>query len=202
MIKNIVSDLGGCLFLCDFKHIAENLTKHSLLNVERVLKIIDQGNDYKDYEKGLIGSETFYRKIREKIDFRDSFKVFKKIWMGHIFSVNAEYAKLCFNLLKRDYKIYCLSNINELHWEKLTNVFHEMALFHGCFLSFKMKKAKPNLEIYEEIITKIGGKPNEFIFIDDRKENVEGAQKAGMHALLYRHKKHDEFVKTIELFLK
>lgn len=130
MIKNIVSDLGGCLFLCNFEYLAKNLAKQSSLNSEKIEKIITRGSDYKDYEKGLISSEIFYKRMKEKINFRSSFEVFKKIWMDQFFSVNKEYAKIILNLLKKGYKIYCLSNINELHWKKITSDFYEMALFH------------------------------------------------------------------------
>lgn len=203
MIKNVVSDLGGCLFFCDFKKVTEGLAKQSWLNGARIYKEMDWGNDYKDYEKGLINSETFYKKIKEKINFKNSFETFKKIWIEEIiFSVNKEYAKLCLAFLKKGYKIYCLSNINELHWKKISEDFFEMELFHGCFLSFQMKKTKPSPEIYEEVITKIKSRPNEFLFIDDRKENVEGAKKAGMRALLYNYKKHAEFTKKISKLLE
>lgn len=197
MIKNIVSDLGGCLFLCNFKHIAEGLAEQSSLSWGKIEKIITQGSDYKDFEKGLIIPEIFYKRMKEKIKFRNSFEVFKKIWMEHFFLVNKEYAKILLNLLKNGYKIYCLSNINEMHWKAITSNFYEMAFFHGCFLSFQMKKVKPHLEIYEEMVIKTGNEPDKSLFIDDKEENIKGAKKAGMRALLYCHKKHAEFEKTI-----
>ncbi|MEK7596060.1 MAG: HAD-IA family hydrolase [Patescibacteria group bacterium] len=203
MIKNIISDLGGCLFFCDFKSATEKLAEYSSLSGKMIFEKIDSKNeDYKNFIKGLISPEIFYKKIKEKINFNNSFETFKKIWMEQLFSVNKEYAKLCIVLLKSGYKIYCLSNIDEMHWKKITGDFYEMDFFHGCFVSYQMKKIKPATEIYEEVITKIKGQPDEFLFIDDRKENVEGARKTGMYALLYRHKEHDEFVKTIELLLK
>ena len=201
MIRNIVSDLGGCLFLCDFKHIAERLAKQSSSSEEKIEKMITRGKDYKDYEKGIISSEIFYLRMKEKINFRGSFELFKKIWMEQFFSVNPEYAKLLINLLKLDYKIYCLSNINELHWKKITNDFYEMAFFHGCFLSFKMKKIKPDLEIYKEIIEKIKDPTQKFLFIDDKEKNLKGAKKAGMHSLLYHREKHDEFLEKMNFSL-
>ncbi|MBI2628229.1 MAG: HAD-IA family hydrolase [Candidatus Niyogibacteria bacterium] len=201
MIKNIVSDLGGCLIICDFKYVVDGLAKYSLLSDEKILKIIERGNDFRDYQKGLISSEIFYRRMKEKINFEGSFETFKKIWMEQLFSVNKEYAKLCVDLLKRGYKIYCLSNINELHWKKISNNFCEMEIFHRCFLSYQMKKIKPFLEIYEEIIIKTEGLPHEFIMIDDKEENIKGAKKAGMHALLYDWKKHAEFAQMISKLL-
>ena len=42
---------------------------------------------------------------------------------------------------------------------------------------------KPDPEIYERALARLGVSPAEAIFVDDRLKNVEGARQVGMHAL-------------------
>jgi epoxide hydrolase-like predicted phosphatase len=44
---------------------------------------------------------------------------------------------------------------------------------------------KPDPEIYERALSRLGVAPAEAIFVDDRLKNVEGARQVGMHALHY-----------------
>ncbi|GAA3665776.1 HAD family phosphatase [Nonomuraea antimicrobica] len=48
------------------------------------------------------------------------------------------------------------------------------------FYSGKMGLVKPDREIYDEMARELGADPSEIVFIDDREENVEGAERAGM----------------------
>ncbi|MFC5832182.1 HAD family hydrolase [Nonomuraea insulae] len=48
------------------------------------------------------------------------------------------------------------------------------------FYSGRMGLVKPDREIYEELARGLGADPSEVVFIDDRQENVEGAERAGM----------------------
>lgn len=47
--------------------------------------------------------------------------------------------------------------------------------------------AKPDPAIYHLAATRLGLKPTECLMVDDKPENIEGAQKAGMHAHLFQN---------------
>jgi FMN phosphatase YigB (HAD superfamily) len=44
---------------------------------------------------------------------------------------------------------------------------------------------KPQREIYDDAVRGVGVAPGDALFIDDRSENIEGAQAAGLLAELY-----------------
>ncbi|MCK2218904.1 HAD family phosphatase [Actinomadura sp. ATCC 31491] len=48
------------------------------------------------------------------------------------------------------------------------------------FYSGRMGLVKPEREIYVEVARELGVAPSEIVFIDDRPENVEGAERAGL----------------------
>ncbi|MGW0804586.1 HAD family hydrolase [Nonomuraea sp. NPDC002799] len=48
------------------------------------------------------------------------------------------------------------------------------------FYSGRMGLVKPERAIYDEVARGLGADPSDIVFIDDRPENVEGAERAGM----------------------
>lgn len=52
--------------------------------------------------------------------------------------------------------------------------------------SCELDMLKPEPEIYQHTLDKLGVRAEEALFLDDREENVEGARRVGLHALLFR----------------
>ena len=52
--------------------------------------------------------------------------------------------------------------------------------------SCELSRVKPEPEIYEHTLEKLGVRPEEALFLDDKTENVEGARRLGMRSLLFR----------------
>ena len=87
--------------------------------------------------------------------------------------------KLAKVLRKNDIRTGILSNIFPFAaWMlKLTGGYRG---FDPIILSYKEGVSKPNPRIYQIAIKCIGVKPQEILFIDNLKENILAAQKAGM----------------------
>ena len=74
-----------------------------------------------------------------------------------------------------------LSNLAEIDYEILKEQF-DMNLFDEVFLSYQMHKIKPEKEIFEEVVNKLGKNSKEILFFDDKEKNVEVARKCGIEA--------------------
>jgi putative hydrolase of the HAD superfamily len=61
--------------------------------------------------------------------------------------------------------------------------------FDPVILSFEEKVSKPNPEIYQIAIKRVGARPDEILFIDNLARNITGAKKAGMRTILARNSK-------------
>ncbi len=59
-------------------------------------------------------------------------------------------------------------------------------LFSRVFASFELGFLKPDVRAYSAVAEKLGVKPSEVIFVDDKEENVEGAKKAGMTGVVFK----------------
>ena len=77
---------------------------------------------------------------------------------------------------------YLLSNTRKEWFEYLDSIYHITKYVKYSFLSYKIKKLKPNLDIFWEAIKQIGAEPQHIIFIDDSIDNIRAALATGMHA--------------------
>lgn len=82
--------------------------------------------------------------------------------------------------------ISVLSNTNALHWNK--QIDHELItdLFDVQFTSYSIDMVKPDAEIFEYVVAKLGVAPEHILFLDDNEPNVEGAKAVGLHAVRTR----------------
>jgi len=88
--------------------------------------------------------------------------------------------------VKREYgvRIYLLSNIGSLfaEFEHLFPIFDEM---EDRIFSALVGHVKPNRDMFEYLIERTGIDPDETLFIDDAKRNIDGAMAVGIRGYLF-----------------
>ncbi|MDE5718684.1 MAG: HAD-IA family hydrolase [Lachnospiraceae bacterium] len=57
----------------------------------------------------------------------------------------------------------------------------------GGILSYEDKVIKPMPEIYQLLIDRYGLTPEECVFLDDTQRNLDGAEKFGIHTILFKN---------------
>ena len=88
--------------------------------------------------------------------------------------------------LRKDYVVYLLSNTNEIHWKWSCEhafpykTFRVEDYFEHIFLSYEMKMAKPDEEIFRKVLDDAGLDPKETFFIDDSEANCMTARSLGI----------------------
>lgn len=83
------------------------------------------------------------------------------------------------------FKIGLLSNISVTGIDKFIPITERDRLFDATVLSGEVGVTKPSAEIFEIMADRLGVDISECVMIDDLLENVEGANRAGMKAILY-----------------
>ena len=107
-------------------------------------------------------------------------------YMAQEHRINAPLISLITEQLRSEYKIGLLSNIGR---EWINDFFSKHQLhdyFDEVVLSGEEGITKPHPSIFTLIASRLGLDPSECIMIDDIKENCEGAEMAGMHAIHYQ----------------
>ncbi len=82
-------------------------------------------------------------------------------------------------------KIAVLSNMPRELGEDMKTRFDWLREFDHVTLSYEVRSVKPEPEIYQDVIGGLGLPAKETLFLDDRIENVRGAEAVGMRAVLF-----------------
>lgn len=184
-IKNLIVDFGGVLIDLDRQRCLENFRELGLPDVEHTLDLYHQQDFFQQYERGLISSADFRNVIREKIGKDVDDARIDAAWNSFLVSIPTYKLDLLL-ALRKDYVVYLLSNTNEIHWKWSCEhafpykTFPVEDYFEHIFLSYEMKMAKPDEEIFRKVLDDAGLDPKETFFIDDSEANCMTARSLGI----------------------
>jgi glucose-1-phosphatase len=190
-IKNIVFDFGNVLFDIDIPKIEENLLKHFDERAGQAWAQIEKQQLFTRYEVGGIDTPTFVERVRTAggLPYLSAEQVIQS-W-NSIF-VDFPRKRLDFLLtLREEYKVFMLSNINELHenWiedhvqQTLGIQDYRHKYFDKVYMSHLIHLRKPDPDIYAYLLADAGIDPRESIFFDDLLPNVTAANAAGIQGI-------------------
>ena len=181
MIKNIIFDLGNVLIR--FKpeeFINKNIKKEYR---EKFFNVIFKGQEWADLDRGILEYSDVVKIFSEKIPECSS--EIKKLFDNYILDVlepiekNIEIMKS----LKGKYKLFVLSNFHYPAFDYIFKNWEFFKYFDGKIVSGHCKLLKPEKKIYELLCLTYSLKPNECVFIDDTKANIEAAEEFGINGI-------------------
>jgi putative hydrolase of the HAD superfamily len=111
--------------------------------------------------------------------------------------VNPEMLHLARRLKESGVKIAILSNMQSDMLKVMRAKFDWLSEFDVQMYSCEVGMVKPTVEVYLECARRLGVDPDACLFLDDKQPNVTGAEKAGMHALLF-HGQRKEAEKALK----
>ncbi|MBO4673136.1 MAG: HAD family phosphatase [Bacteroidaceae bacterium] len=217
MISTIIFDLGGVLLDIDLIYCMRQMqalgidleafekqgmqtpsnTKAAVLGEG----IVANGATHL-YQTGDISTEEFLEGVRRYCHEGTTREQVLAAWNTCCIDIPQYRLDKLRELKQRGYTICLLSNTNEAHWQKIVkkcfggeDAADRLPVdqyFDHIFLSQEMHMAKPNDDIYLEVLRQIDAKAEECLFIDDSSANLEAAAALGIHTL------HAETSKTKE----
>ena len=178
-MKYFVFDLGGVLSVPMVSKKLYEQIKWKVSYDEFLDKFNNSAESIKVH-KGEISTKEFFEYLKRYMNDNITLEEFKNIYVNNneFFNDTIETIKKLKNL---GYKVYLLSNLKEIDYEKFIKHF-DVSIFDEMFLSFKLGMLKPNDDIYQYVINKLNTKPENIYFFDDNKENVDGAIRNGINA--------------------
>ncbi|MDR2690804.1 MAG: HAD family phosphatase [Dysgonamonadaceae bacterium] len=191
-IKNIVFDLGGVIITLERAEAVRRFREAGLKNAEELLDAYHQKGIFLKLEEGKLTKEEFYDALREEAGRDIPAEVIDNAWMGFLKEV-PEYKLEMLETLRKNYKIYLLSNTNPviMDWAK-SPAFSSQRKSINCFFdkiyaSYQIGCTKPAPEIFAFMLADAGIVPSETLFIDDGIANIEMGKKLGMKTYLARN---------------
>jgi putative hydrolase of the HAD superfamily len=153
--------------------------------------------DLQAVETGLLAPEEYFeRQVRVKVPAWE-YEDLVQLWYD-VFYINHRGAGLFNDLLENGCCAYILSNLAEFNKiaveRKYPEIFEKST---GNFFSYELGYVKPDAIIYRQAAERAGVLPENCVFLDDRIENIEGAQKAGWNAFHYTPETADSVEREI-----
>lgn len=187
-ISCLIFDLGGVIVNLDWDRCVENFRKIGAHEMENLLSTTLQKGFILDYERGMISTDEFRASIRQMSKQHISNEAIDNAWTSLLVDVPEEKLQLLLDL-KKKYKIFMLSNTNEMSFNYcVENYFSQNGTqlndyFDKCYLSYEMKLNKPEVAIYQAILDDNDVKPEECLFFDDSRHNLDVAKCMGIHTM-------------------
>jgi glucose-1-phosphatase len=184
----LIFDFGNVVAFFDYLKICERLGPRLGLTAEAFRqRIVERGfvQLLGRFESGKIGPEAFAGEVTVLSGLSLPYHEFVDAWQD-IFWLNEPVARLIEWLDSEGYTLVLGSNTNILHSTHFRRQFAStLDRFDHLVLSHQVGHIKPSAEFYRACVTAAGLAAASCVFVDDLRENVEGAQRVGMLGLLY-----------------
>lgn len=191
-VKAIIFDFGGVIININYQDTIEAFKALGIEDFETMYTQAQQSDLFNDIETGKISAQRFINGVLDYLPSGTSPNAVVSAWNSMIKDVPSKTLDLLLQLKAKGYKLYLLSNTNEIHidaalraWDK-TNHERPEHIFDKVYLSHEMGMRKPNREIFEFVCEAENLIPSETLFIDDSIQHIEGATSIGLqtHHLL------------------
>lgn len=184
MIKCIIFDLGRVLVPFDFSRAWVRMEARSGIPVAEIRRRVDEAGLFLPFESGAVSPDEFVAGMNRLLGIDLGEQEFSEIW-NSIFLPEALIREELLQLLAQKHRLILLSNTNLIHFRFLREAYPLLRHFHQFVLSYEVGIMKPAVGIYQKAINAAGYLPEECLFFDDIGENVEGAKRAGINAVVF-----------------
>ena len=183
-IKSVIFDWGGVLIDDPNPGLMEFCAKALKVSKEHYIKAHSKFEA--DFQKGLVREDTFWKQICNELNVPkpDTPSLWAEAFEAAYIPRNGMLS-IAASLQENGYKTAVLSNteVPAMQYFHL----HRYEMFDVAVFSCLEGVKKPDREIYEITLKKLGSHPEQAIFIDDKQEYIDGAKEAGINTILFQN---------------
>ena len=184
-IRNLVFDLGVVLVDLDKQRCVEAFRQIGAADIAYYVEHHLTEDLFFDVEVGRITTAQFCDEVRRRACCTATDEQIVWAWNQLLTGIATEKIDRL-EALSRRYRLFLLSNTNEMHWLKCARDFFPCrdltadTLFERIFLSYEMGLAKPDAAIFQTVLDVAALNPAETLFIDDNQSNCATARQLGI----------------------
>ena len=185
-IRNLIFDFGGVILNIDVELTKKAFTGLGFSYPAPGSATVDPSRLFDDLETGTITPEHFRNALRKYFVNPLTDVQIDDAWNALLLDIPEPRIRML-EALKEKYRIFLLSNSNEIHYRcyaaRLRQRFGYAGfdgLFERAWFSHCIGMKKPSPEIFAHVLHQGSLDPAETLFIDDTLVHVEGARKAGI----------------------
>lgn len=188
-IENIIFDLGEVIIDLDFEASIEAFRKILPPQVPSIFSYHKQTQIFDQLETGRISPAMFRDGLRQLCGSPITDEAIDRAWNAMLIRLPQQKMDLV-QSLRKSYQTFVLSNTNSIHIDYVNqfllpplgiNSLDE--IFDHVYYSHDIGQRKPDAAAYTYILDKHRLNPVKTLFIDDKLENVDAAEKLGIQTI-------------------
>lgn len=176
-----VFDLGGILIDWSPLRLYKKLLPEK--EAQEFLQDICTSSWNHQQDLGCDFSEANAKLITHFPQKKDLIEAYYGRWLEMCNGLYPENIQLRNTLKSQGHTVCALTNFARPTLDLAIRTWPELGQFDFMIVSADLKQAKPEPDIYLSLMNKSQGRPEEHIFFDDKKENIQTARNLGWQAL-------------------
>jgi putative hydrolase of the HAD superfamily len=183
---NLVFDLGGVVVRWDPDAIIASVFSDPATRVNVKAGVFDH-SDWLELDRGTLGRDDAIARAAKRtgISAGEMKRLLHAVPASLV--VFPETVELLYRLKRKDYPLYCLSNMHFASIEYLEKTHTFWDVFDGRVISCRLQLCKPESGIYEHLLQTYGLEAQDTLFIDDVQKNLDAAAKLGFRTLRFEN---------------
>lgn len=175
----IIFDFGNVLVEWNPRHVYRRYFPNDDAAMEKFLHEVNFMEWNAQQDKGRSFAEGVAELSRQFPQYADLIQAYHDNWKDSIGNHLEGTVEIMKRLKKEGYRLYGLSNWSAETFPQMRGKFDFFKLLDDIVISGEVGMIKPEPEIFQHILERIGEPANACLFIDDAPANVEQAQKMG-----------------------
>lgn len=197
-IKTVIFDLGGVYFTDGTKGAIKTISERWNLDPNVVADVF-KGKIGTAYRESQITHEEFWKQAKETLGIDAPMNELSHIWLDGYVPIEGT-VDIIRELIGNGYEIIYLSDNVQERIDYLEEKYHFLQYFKSGVFSHIAGVRKPNPKIYELALKEASNSAENCVYIDDKPNLLEEADKLGMSTIAFINP-NDTRQKLIELGL-
>jgi len=183
-LLNVVFDLGGVVFNWQPREVVQRVFEDPKIQQLVSAQIIGH-DDWVELDRGTLTADQAIDRGAERTGLlrADISRLFQEV--PRSLTPIHETLELIRRIRGNGNRLFVLSNMHSATIAYLEEKHDFWDMFDGIVVSCRIRKVKPELEIYEHLLREYQLEATDTVFIDDLNENLEAASVAGIQTIRF-----------------
>jgi FMN phosphatase YigB (HAD superfamily) len=190
-IEAIIFDIGRVIIALDPSRAIAALGAASNLTPEKLWTAVQEDPLWPGWQEGRVTPREWYNNLRARFHTSISFDEFRDVW-NSVLASKLILPEQLFKQLAKKCRLVLLSNTDPIHVACMESKFNFTRYFPKRIYSCEVGAVKPGIKIFRAAIKAAAAPPSRILFIDDIRQYVVAARRAGLHAIQFRSRPHLE----------
>ena len=182
-IKTVIFDLGGVYFTDGTKRAIDIISQRWNLDPAIVADVF-KGKIGTAYRESQITHEEFWKQAKETLGIDAPMQELAEIWLNGYVPIEGT-VDIIKELKENGYEILYLSDNVQERIDYIEEKYHFLQYFKSGVFSHIVGVRKPNPKIYQYALDESSNPAENCVYIDDKPNLLEEAQKLGMETIAF-----------------